>query len=73
MDNVSILRLPQVVAKTGLSRSLIYELAARGDFPHQLRIGNSRTAGWVAREVDDWLQAQIASRQNEPRQASGAA
>jgi prophage regulatory protein len=55
----SILRLPAAKARTGLSRSTIYALVARGEFPKQISL-SSRAVGWMASEVDAWLQARIA-------------
>lgn len=50
----TILRLPQVRARTGLSRSQLYELISRGDFPKQVKL-SERAAGWVADDVEAWL------------------
>lgn len=52
----SILRLPQVKAITGLSKSSIYAMIASGDFPSQVRLG-SRAVGWLADAVFAWVAA----------------
>lgn len=54
-----ILRLPTVKARTGLSRSTIYLRVAQGAFPKPIPLGG-RAVGWVEKEIDDWLQQQIA-------------
>lgn len=54
-----ILRLEAVLDKTGLSRSLIYQLVSEGNFPCQIRLG-LRSVGWIEAEVDDWINARIA-------------
>ena len=51
---VRILRPSQVCARTGLSKSTIYELVAKGRFPGPIRI-SGRATGWIEAEVDAWL------------------
>lgn len=53
-----ILRLAQVIALTGLSRSTIYQSLANGGFPQQIRLG-ARSVGWVAAEIDEWISSRI--------------
>lgn len=50
----SILRLPTVKARTGLSRSTIYLRIAEGSFPQPVSLG-ARAVGWVEAEVNEWL------------------
>lgn len=54
----SLLRLDQVRARTGLSRSGIYQKIADGKFPKPVAIG-SRAVAWVESEVSGWIQARI--------------
>jgi prophage regulatory protein len=56
---VMILRLPQVIQKTGLCRSSIYERIKDDQFPHQVSLGGGRAVGWIEAEIDEWLQEQI--------------
>ena len=49
-----VLRLPEVVRRTGLSRSTLYNRIAAGAFPRPLRLGD-RSVGWLESEVDDWI------------------
>lgn len=58
MLNRTICRLPDVIARTGLSRSTIYELVSRGEFPSQISLG-PRSVGWVEDEIADWIEARI--------------
>lgn len=56
----TILRLPAVKARVGLSRSSIYSRIAAGDFPPPIQLGEgARARGWVAEEVDSWLTRQV--------------
>jgi prophage regulatory protein len=50
----SILRLPTVIARTGLSRSSLYKKISEGTFPKPRSLG-ARAVGWLESQVDDWL------------------
>ena len=54
----SILRLPTVKARTGLSRSTIYLRVSEGTFPKPVSLGG-RAIGWVDSEIQHWLEQQI--------------
>ncbi|MDH5378101.1 MAG: AlpA family transcriptional regulator [Gammaproteobacteria bacterium] len=59
----SILRLPTVKTRTGLSRSTIYLRISEGTFPKPISL-DSRAVGWVESEIDDWLSTQINRSRN---------
>ena len=59
--STTILRLPAVKARTGLSRSTIYQRVADGDFPRPVSLG-PRAVGWLAHEVDEWIADRVARR-----------
>ena len=46
----TILRLPAVKARTGLSRSTIYQRVREGSFPRPVNLGK-RAVGWVESEI----------------------
>lgn len=48
-----LIKITEVMARTSLSRSHIYALIERGDFPAQRKLGH-RCARWVESEVDAW-------------------
>jgi prophage regulatory protein len=50
----TILRLPQVKIRVGLSRSSIYSAIAEGRFPPSIRLG-ARSVGWLESEIQDWV------------------
>jgi prophage regulatory protein len=54
----TILRLPAVKTRTGLSRSTIYLRVKEGRFPKPISLG-ARAVGWVDAEVEEWLAGQI--------------
>jgi prophage regulatory protein len=54
----TILRLPAVKTRTGLSRSTIYLRVSQGTFPQSVSLG-ARAVGWVEAEIQEWLERQI--------------
>jgi prophage regulatory protein len=60
LSSLSILRLPAVKSRTGLSRSTIYLRVAEGTFPKPVSLG-ARAVGWVEAEIQQWLEQRIKS------------
>ena len=58
MASKLIWRLPEVMARTGLSRSAIYDKMKKGEFPLSINLG-LRAVGWLADEVEQWIQDRI--------------
>ncbi len=56
--DITILRLPQVLDRTGLSRSSIYAKVSAGDFPEPISLG-ARAVGWIEDEVLSWLTERV--------------
>lgn len=54
----SILKRTQVETRTGLSRSAIYALKARGEFPQPVKL-TAKAVGWRSRDIDDWLESRV--------------
>ncbi len=50
-----ILRLKNVIEKTGLSRSTIYAYMKEGRFPQAIRLG-ARAVGWNENDIDIWIE-----------------
>lgn len=57
-----IIRLSEVIDKTGLSKSTIYRLAAdsNSDFPTAVRL-TPATVGWYESLIDAWIQSRGAA------------
>ena len=58
-----IIRLKQVKAMTGLSRTTIYGFMSINEFPKQIKLG-PKSSGWLIDEVDEWIKRQIQIRDN---------
>lgn len=56
-----ILRLPEVMDRVGLGRSMIYAYVSRGTFPAPIKLG-PRAVGWVETEIDAWIEVRITER-----------
>lgn len=56
-----LLRMPQVRGRTGLSRSTIYAMIARGEFPQPVRLGANSVA-WPEADISSWIAARVAER-----------
>lgn len=56
-----LLRLPEVINRTGLPRATIYEQMALGIFPKPVPL-SVRSRGWIESEVDAWIAARIRAR-----------
>ncbi len=54
----SILRLPAVKTRTGLSRSTIYLRISKNEFPAPISLGG-RAVGWVESDINNWLTEKI--------------
>lgn len=55
-----IIRLPEVINRTGRSRSSIYQDVADGYFPAPIKLGrNARAIGWPESVIEDWIQERI--------------
>ncbi|MFP1737088.1 helix-turn-helix transcriptional regulator [Lonsdalea quercina] len=62
MSNFKLLRLSDVMEKTGFRKSWIYLLISKGDFPPAVKIG-SRSVAWLESEVNDWIAERIGKRE----------
>ena len=60
----TIIRLPQVKQRTGVSRSTIYSLIKSGQFKAPISIG-ARAVGWLDSDVDEFIAGRVkASRKS---------
>ena len=61
---LKIIRIKQVKALTGFSKSYIYELAKKGLFTKNLKLVNGGTAvGWLESDIHQWIEDCIANQE----------
>jgi prophage regulatory protein len=55
---MEILRLPQLMAKVGMSRSSVYAAIKNGHLPQPVKLTpGGRMMGWLSYEIDQYLKA----------------
>lgn len=65
-DQPRFLRLPQVLARTGLSRSSMYDRLKSGSFPAGYKLGpGARSVGFLESDITAWIEAQV--QRSRPR------
>jgi prophage regulatory protein len=64
---LTLLRINQVKATTGLSTATLYRLISARKFPRPIKIGQCAVA-WVSSEVADWVRERIADRDRATRE-----
>lgn len=57
----NIIRLPEVIARTALSRSTIYRYIDDGVFPRPLSLG-PRAVGWLETDIIEWVDERVQAR-----------
>lgn len=55
---LKIIRMREVLQRTGLTRSTVYAQMKAGIFPSNFKIGLS-VSGWNASEVDEWVRSRV--------------
>ncbi|EAP95663.1 AlpA family transcriptional regulator [Vibrio crassostreae] len=58
------LRLNDVIAATGLSRSTIYKFMDEEVFPKTIPLGG-RAVAWVESEIEEWMEQRLALRDSQ--------
>ena len=61
--NQSLIRLPEVLKRTGFGKAWVYRLISEGRFPAPVKIG-VRAVAFVESEVDEWVQSVIETSRN---------
>lgn len=56
-----LIRIKDVMDRTGLARSTVYKYINLGQFPQPIKLG-TRAVAWVEREVEAWICESIERR-----------
>lgn len=56
----SLIRLPEVKRRTGISTTEIYRQMAQGRFPRQRKLSH-KVVVWVESQIDAWVMKQLAA------------
>jgi prophage regulatory protein len=62
----TILRIEAVFCRSGLKRTMLYDLIAKGLFPKQVPLG-ARAVGWYEDEVDEWVRNRDSANRHPER------
>jgi prophage regulatory protein len=63
-----LIRLPEVLSRTGYGRTSIYRKMEDGSFPKSIKLGgppldpsafDSRAVAWIEDDVDQWIESRI--------------
>ena len=61
----SILRLPDVIARTGLAKSTIYKKIQSNEFPRPVRL-TEKSVGWLSQEIESWIERRVRLSRQAP-------
>jgi prophage regulatory protein len=60
MQSTCLLRLPQLIDRTGIKKTELYELQKDGLFPMRVKI-TAHAVGWVEAEAETWITGRVAA------------
>ena len=60
----ALLRCKDVERRTALSRSRIYDLMGKGEFPRPVRLG-SMSVAWSSQEINNWIAQRLVQREEQ--------
>ncbi len=66
----NLMRLPEVMKRTGFGRSQIYRLVNIGEFPKQIQISPGSVA-WLESELEAWIEERIRLSRNNNTPGKG--
>lgn len=59
-----LMKINALVASTKMSRSQIYALIQKGEFPKPIKL-SERSSAWVESEIQEWIDIRIVLRNKE--------
>jgi prophage regulatory protein len=66
LDDRRLIRLKEVLAICGISRSTVYAAIKKGQFPAPIKVGERSTA-WIKGEVMEWVDQCIRATREQQR------
>lgn len=63
---IRFIRLPEVLALSGKSRSSIYEAIKKGEFPAPVKL-STRSSAWIGSEIAAWAESRVKASRAEKR------
>lgn len=65
-QEIRFMRLPEVLALCGKSRSSIYAAIKKGEFPAPVKL-STRSSAWVRSEILAWAESRVKASRAEKR------
>jgi prophage regulatory protein len=62
--SMKLIRIRDVMDRTGLARSTVYKYISLGQFPQSIKLG-TRAVAWVESEIDTWINDSIKRRDED--------
>lgn len=59
--NNKILRIKQVIERIKPSKTTIYRLISKNQFPKPINLSSS-SVGWLEADINDWIQSKVEAR-----------
>lgn len=66
----TILRIDDVLRRSGLKRTMLYDLVRKEKFPKQVSLG-ARAVGWYEEQVEEWIKGRTAAGGNQVSRGQG--
>lgn len=63
-NSKSLIRLQEVLNRTGLCKAWIYRLISRNEFPAQVKLGE-RAIAFLESDIDKWIDEKISLSRNK--------
>jgi prophage regulatory protein len=65
-QEIRFIRLPEVLALCGKSRSSIYAAIKKGEFPAPVKL-STRSSAWIRSEIAAWAESRVKASRAEKR------
>jgi prophage regulatory protein len=65
-QEIRFMRLPEVLALCGKSRSSVYAAIKKGEFPAPVKL-STRSSAWIRSEIAAWAESRVKASRAEKR------